>query len=105
MCLLLLSVSVRAAPVTLTAEDWARSRTGAALTQQPALAATVKAFEGQADAVIVIAHGSDEAGQLWAEELRSWLVAFGITSARIHFESRPGLQNTLVLDVRARSSL
>ena len=99
--LLLFSLPGFAEPTTLTAEDWARPRSGAALAQHEGLARLVQAFEREPDRVIVIAHGTGEDGQLWAEELRSWLVALGVSSARLQLESRPGLHEALILDVRA----
>jgi hypothetical protein len=101
LTLLLLSLPVFAEPITLTAEDWARPRSGAALTQHAGLAHIVRAFERQPDSAIVIAHSTGEDGQLWAEELRSWFVALGVSSTRLQLESRPGLQEVLILDVRA----
>jgi hypothetical protein len=105
LLLLGFSLSASAEPLTLTSEDWARPRSGEALAQHPALARVVQAFEREPNGVIVIVHATSEAGQLWAEELRSWLVALGISSARIHFEARPELQEALLLDVRAKSNL
>lgn len=102
---LLFALPVAAEPFTLTAEDWVLPRSGATLTQLPPLTGAVQAFEREADGVIVIAHATGEAGQLWAEELRSWLVALGISSAHIRFDARPELQNVLVLDIRKRDSL
>ena len=90
-----------AEPVTLSAADWARPRSGTALVQQPALARAVQALEKSPRATVLIAHPRDEAGQLWAEELRAWLVALGISSAQIYLEPRPTLRDELVLDLRA----
>lgn len=98
--LLLFSWPVFAEPITLTAEDWAQPRSGAALTQHAGLVRLVQAFERQPDNAIVIAHSTGEEGQLWAEELRSWFVALGISSTRLQLESRPELREALILDVR-----
>ncbi len=109
--LLLSTRAISAEPITLTVEEWtaaggAGSRVGETLVARPALASVVDAFERQPDnTVIVIAHSSGEAGELWAEELRSWFVALGIPSSRIRFDSRPELQGALILDVRERASL
>lgn len=99
--LLLFSSPVFAESITLTTEDWARPRSGESLTQHAGLARLVQSFERQPDGAIAIAHGTGEDGQLWAEELRSWFVALGVSSARLQLESRPGLQDALILDVRA----
>jgi hypothetical protein len=104
--MLLLTVSLASAePLVLTSAEWARPRTGEALVQQPVLRQVLKAFEGEPDGVVVIAHGTGEAGQLWAEELRAWLVALGVSSTRVHLAARPELKDTLTLDVRKQADL
>jgi hypothetical protein len=70
----------------ITADDWARPRSGESLVQMPALQRTVRDFLSQSDERgrrILIRHPRGEEGVLWAEELRSWLVALGIPSAAI----------------------
>jgi len=63
----------------ITAEDWARPRSGESLVELPALKRTVRTFLGQKGGRrIVIHHPRGEEGVLWAEELRGWLVALGI---------------------------
>jgi hypothetical protein len=104
-CLLLFPLAVAAGPFTLNAEDWARPRSGEALVRLPALSGALEAFERQADGVLVIRHSADEAGQLWADELRGWLVALGVSSARIKFDARVDVQGVLLLDVVARENL
>ena len=70
----------------ITADDWARPRSGESLVQMPALQRTVRDYLSQSDERgqrILIRHPRGEEGVLWAEELRSWLVALGIPSAAI----------------------
>jgi hypothetical protein len=106
LILLLLNVSPASAePLALTSADWGRPRSGEALVQQPVLRSVLKVFEAEADSVIVIAHATSEAGQLWAEEIRAWLVALGVSSARIHLSARPELNDVLTLDVRKKADL
>jgi hypothetical protein len=63
----------------ISAEDWARPRTGESLVELPALQRTVRNFLAQTGGRrIVIHHPRGEEGVLWAEELRGWLVALGI---------------------------
>lgn len=103
--LLLLSVrAVAAESFTLTSEDWAR-RSAEAFTQQPVLANVQQAFEKESDGVIVITHATSEAGQLWAEELRAWWVAFGVSSTRVRLEAHPEINTNLRLTVRKRADL
>jgi hypothetical protein len=97
---LLVAPVVIADTVTLTQEDWARPRSGEALTEFPELAQALREFDAADERIVAIAHATGEAGQLWAAELRSWLVALGVSSASIRFEARPELQDVLLVDVR-----
>ncbi len=87
--------------VTITADQWARPRDGDAMRRLPGLDRLVGDFDRQPDGRILIRHGSGDAAILWAEELRSWLVALGIPSARVSLEQVPGIGNFLVLEVRS----
>ncbi len=79
-------VSLAESVQIITADDWARPRSGESLVQMPALQRTVREYLSRSDARgqrILIRHPRGEEGVLWAEELRSWLVALGIPSADI----------------------
>ncbi len=80
---------------------WARPRSGAELAHLPQLRELVEMFERQPDGTIVVYHGTGEEPGLWAEELRSWLAALGIPSARVRLEPDPALERELRLEVRA----
>ena len=82
----------------ITADQWARPRSGESLVQMPALKRTVRDYLGQIagrddeqggsrntrrDQRIRIRHPRGEEGVLWAEELRGWLIALGIPSTDI----------------------
>lgn len=92
-------------PLVLTSADWARPRSGEMLMQQPVLEQVRQAFEREPGGVIVIGHATNEAGQLWAEELRAWLVALGVSSARIRLAARPEMEDVLTLDVHKQADL
>lgn len=78
----------------ITADQWARPRSGDSLVQMPALKRTVRDYLGQSGGQsggqnaqrgqrILIRHPRGEEGVLWAEELRGWLIALGIPSTDI----------------------
>jgi hypothetical protein len=86
----------------ITADAWARPRSAESLVQMPALKRTVRDYlrqgggqEGRQGSGrngsdnnrrgqrILIRHPRGEEGVLWAEELRSWLIALGIPSTDI----------------------
>ena len=64
----------------LGADDWARPRDGVAMVQMPPLPEVVEAWEQQPDQRLIVRYPGGEEGLLWANELRSWLVALGIPS-------------------------
>ena len=86
--------------VTVTAEQWARPRSGEAVTQLPELVRLVEALDRNPSQRLVVRHASGDDGTLWAEELRSWLVALGVPSVNI--ELAPGALETdrLLLELR-----
>ncbi len=89
LALCLLPVAQAAsAPVTINAIEWARPRHGEAITHLPGLAALVRELLDSPRNRLFIHYPGGEEGMLWAEELRSWLVALGIDSSRI--EMLPG---------------
>jgi len=70
----------------ITADEWARPRSGESLVEMPALKSAVREYLGgdsRREQRIVIRHPRGEEGVLWAEELRGWLVALGIPSTDI----------------------
>ncbi len=90
----------------ITADDWARPRSGELLVRMPALKRTVRDYLGpqgsRSDAGgrhIVIRHPRGEDGDLWAEELRGWLVALGIPSAAIAVSPEPTRIDSIELAV------
>ncbi len=76
------------AAVTISAIEWARPRHGEAITRLPGLADMVRGLLESPDKRLFVHYPGGEEGMLWAEELRSWLVALGVDSSRI--EMLPG---------------
>lgn len=76
------------APVTISAIEWARPRQGDAITRLPGLADMVRGLLDSPEKRLRVHYPGGEEGVLWAEELRSWLIALGVDSSRI--EMLPG---------------
>ena len=81
-------VQTLAAPITISAIEWARPRHGEAITRLQGLADMVRGLLESPDKRLFVHYPGGEEGMLWAEELRSWLVALGVDSSRI--EMLPG---------------
>ena len=81
LSLLIASTPLSAAPLGIvSAQEWARPRTGDAVAQMPGLSAAVNAYLRAPDKVISLHHPVEEEGLLWAEEMKTWLVALGVAS-------------------------
>lgn len=73
---------------TISAEDWARPRTGYSLSQMQALQSCVNSMNKHVDSTLIIQYPGGEEGILWVSELKGWLVSLGVPSKKIQL--RPG---------------
>lgn len=81
-------VSADSEPVQLRAETWELSRHGEKLIKNTQLSALVQAWSARSNGQLEIRYPGGEEGELWSEELKSWLVSLGVPSAAI--QSSPG---------------
>lgn len=86
----------------LEAADWARPRSGAALVGMAPLPSVVRAWSGAEDKDIAILHAGGEEGELWARELRDWLIALGVPGNRVRLVVGGSGPATLKLELRAQ---
>jgi hypothetical protein len=76
-------------PSAITAEEWARPRRGETVVAMPAMQWAVRQLQHRPAARLVLFHAGGDDGNVWAEEIRAWLIALGIPGERI--ELRTGL--------------
>lgn len=90
---------------SLSADEWARPRSGAVIPEFDAVRSAVRYWEQGVDALIVIRYPGEDVGELWAAELRDWLISLGISADYI--ELRPGSQapDEIILMVGNRDEL
>ncbi|MDJ0832668.1 MAG: hypothetical protein QNJ69_04040 [Gammaproteobacteria bacterium] len=74
----------------LTADDWARPRSGAMIPQLEPVRLAVAYWETGSDALILLSHPGEDSGELWASELKDWLISLGVPADYIRLS--PGLQ-------------
>ncbi len=74
----------------LSADQWARPRAGEVIPQLESVRLAVAYWESGTDATILISHAGEDSGEIWAAELKDWLVSLGIPSDFILLSS--GLQ-------------
>lgn len=65
---------------TLSADDWARPRSGEVIAGFDALQAAVHYWGRLDNAVMVVRYPGEDSGELWAAELRDWLISLGVPS-------------------------
>ncbi len=65
---------------TLSADEWARPRTGAVIPQLSSIRSAVSYWGKGADKMMIIRYPGEDSGELWAAELRDWLISLGVPS-------------------------
>ncbi len=75
---------------TLSADEWARPRAGDVIPEMAPVRAAVSYWGRGVDAMIMIRHPGEDSGELWAAELRDWLISLGVPSDYIYL--LPGTQ-------------
>ncbi len=83
---------------TVTAEDWARPRSGERVARLPALRGLEQELAAHSGLRIGIRYAGGDEGLLWAEELRGWLVALGISGERIQLHPGLDTDDRLIVD-------
>ena len=65
---------------TLSADEWARPRSGEVIAEFAALRAAVHYWGRSENAIMVVRYPGEDSGELWAAELRDWLISLGVPS-------------------------
>ncbi len=106
--LLLLSCSVGASSArifNLSADEWARPRSGDVIPQLTPVRAAVAYWNRGSDAIVVIRHPGEDSGELWAAELRDWLITLGVPSDYIRLRAGTQAADEISLVVGSREEL
>jgi hypothetical protein len=75
---------------TLSADEWARPRAGDVIPELAAVRAAVSYWGRGVDSILIIRYPGEDSGELWAAELRDWLISLGVPSDYIRLI--PGTQ-------------
>ncbi|HHM06214.1 MAG TPA: hypothetical protein ENJ19_10800 [Gammaproteobacteria bacterium] len=84
----------------LGADVWAAPRSGAVVLAMAPVAAAVRHYLGAPDQRLILSYPGGESGNLWASELRDWLVALGLPSARLQLQAGAADSDRIRLSVR-----
>ena len=75
---------------SLSADTWARPRAGEVIPQMEPVRLAVSYWESGTDAAILLSYPGEDSGEIWAAELKDWLVSLGVPSD--HILLSPGLE-------------
>lgn len=90
---------------TLSADEWARPRSGEVIVELVPVRAAVNYWLQVDDAMMVIRYPGEDSGELWAAELRDWLVTLGISGSRISLVPGVGEGDQVTLVVGNQNEL
>ncbi len=108
LCLVLLSLTAQASAsriFVLSADEWARPRSGAVIAEFEALRAAVSYWDKVDNAGIVVRYPGEDSGELWAAELRDWLISLGVPSDYIRLVAGTQAADEIRLLVGDRNEL
>ena len=76
-----LSASANTARIfVLSADEWAQPRNGAVIAEFEAMRSAVSYWSKVDNALILVRYPGEDSGELWAAELRDWLISLGVPS-------------------------
>ncbi|MFT5218764.1 MAG: hypothetical protein ACI9LO_002706 [Planctomycetota bacterium] len=98
-----LANSVRIYP--LSADEWARPRSGAVIAELDAVRSAVSYWDNTINAMLLIRYPGEDSGELWAAELRDWLISLGLPSDVIKLVPGTQLADEIQIIVGTREEL
>ncbi len=102
LCVVSLAAANTVRIFTLSADEWARPRSGAVIPQLGAIRAAVSYWGKGTGKVLLIRYPGEDSGELWAAELRDWLISLGVPSAYILLLSGTQAADEIKLEVGNR---
>ena len=108
LCLVLFSLTAQASTsriFVLSADEWARPRSGAVIAEFEALRAAVSYWDKVDNAGIIVRYPGEDSGELWAAELRDWLISLGVPSDYIRLVAGTQAADEIRLLVGDRNEL
>lgn len=83
----------------LHAKEWAVPKKASTLILMPAIRKSMQKLEKEPRSSLTIRYPGGDEGTLWANELRSWLIALGLVSSRIDLVPGSPKSNIIELEV------
>lgn len=97
---LFFSVNLFAAEVELLhANEWSVPKKASTILAMPAIQKSMKKLQRNVNSFLKLKYPGGDEGTLWANELRSWLIALGLSSKRIELVPGSAISTTIELEV------
>ncbi len=97
--ILLLNCKYVVAVELLHANEWSVPKQALTILAMPAINGVMKKLQNNVNSTLMIKYPGGDEGTLWANELRSWLVALGLSSRRIELIPGSAVSTIIELDV------
>jgi len=97
---MLLSANLLAADIELLhANEWSVPKKATTILTMPAIEKSMKKLQRNVNTFLKLQYPGGDEGTLWANELRSWLIALGLSSKRIELVPGSAISTTIELEV------
>lgn len=83
----------------LRANEWSVPKQAATLLAMPAIQNSMEKLQNNVNSTLNIKYPGGDEGTLWGNELRSWLIALGLSSNRIELVPGSAISTTIELEV------
>ncbi len=93
------SMGLAAESYVLKANEWAVPRQAKTLLNMPAIHQAMSVLSDNPDTYLILKYPGGDEGTLWVNELRSWLIALGLSSRRIETEPGSAISTSITLEV------
>lgn len=95
-----LSVNAYAAEVELLhSDEWLLPKQAKTLLAMPAIYKSMEKLKNNIESTLQLKYPGGDEGTLWVNELRSWLVALGLSSKRIKLTQGSAISTTIEFEV------
>jgi len=83
----------------LRANEWSVPKKASTLLVMPAIQKSMEKLQNNVNSTLKIKYPGGDEGTLWVNELRSWLIALGLSSNRIELVPGSAISTTIELEV------
>lgn len=83
----------------LHANEWSVPKKTSSILAMPAINNSMQKLQKNTNSILKVKYPGGDEGTLWVNELRSWLVALGLSSKRIELIQGSAISTTIELEV------